>query len=51
MAFNIAIEYIALRTLDFGLGTCWVRLIDEKAISKYFAWNENLYPVGVIPIG
>lgn len=24
----IAIEHMALRALDFGLGTCWVRLID-----------------------
>lgn len=53
VAFNIAIavEHIALRALDFGLGTCWMRLIDEKAIRKYFEWDKNLYPVAVLPIG
>jgi len=53
VAFNIAIaiEHIALRALDFGLGTCWMRLIDEKAIREYFGWNKNLYPVAVLPIG
>jgi nitroreductase len=53
VAFNIAIavEHIALRALDFGLGTCWMRLIDEKAISQLFGWDKNLYPVAVLPIG
>ena len=53
VAFNIAIavEHIALRALDFGLGTCWMRLIDEKAIRKLFGWDNNLYPVVVLPIG
>ncbi len=53
VAFNIAIaiEHIALRALDFGLGTCWMRLIDEKAIREYFAWDKSLYPVAVLPIG
>ncbi len=53
VAFNIAIaiEHIALRALDFGLGTCWMRLIDEKAISQLFEWDKNLYPVAILPIG
>jgi nitroreductase len=53
VAFNIAIaiEHIALRALDFGLGTCWMRLIDEKAIREYFAWDKSLYPVAILPIG
>ena len=53
VAFNvaIAIEHIVLRALDFGLGTCWMRLIDEKAIQHLFGWEENIYPVALIPIG
>lgn len=53
VAFNIAIaiEHIILRALDFGLGTCWMRLIDEKAIREYFGWDKNLYPVAILPIG
>ena len=53
VAFNvaIAIEHIVLRALDFGLGTCWMRLIDEKAIRQLFNWDENIYPVALLPIG
>ena len=53
VAFNvaIAIEHIVLRALDFGLGTCWVRLMNEKEIRTLFGWNDNTYPVALIPIG
>ncbi|MBN1576117.1 MAG: nitroreductase family protein [Chitinispirillaceae bacterium] len=33
---SIAIEHIVLRALDFGLGSCRVRLIDEQKIRKLF---------------
>ncbi len=53
VAFNvaIAIEHIVLRALDFGLGTCWMRLIDVNAIREVFNWDENIYPVALLPIG
>ena len=53
VAFNVAIavEHIVLRALDFGLGTCWMKLIEEKAIRKLFGWNKNIYPVALLPIG
>jgi nitroreductase len=53
IAFNaaIAIEHIVLRALDFGLGTCWVRLIDEKSIKDLFGWDENIHVVALLPIG
>jgi nitroreductase len=53
VAFNVAIavEHIVLRALDFGLGSCWMKLIDEKAIRELFEWDENIYPVALLPIG
>lgn len=53
IAFNVAIatEHIALRALDFGLGTCWVRLFDSNKIRTLFNWNENILPVTLLPIG
>jgi nitroreductase len=53
IAFNVAIavEHIVLRALDFGLGSCWVRLIDEKMIKDIFGWDENIYVVALLPIG
>lgn len=53
IAFNvaIAIEHIVLRALDFGLGTCWVRLIDEQAIKAVFGWDDTIFVVSLLPLG
>jgi nitroreductase len=53
IAFNvaIAIEHIVLRALDFGLGTCWIRLFDVKKLKELFGWEENILPVTLLPIG
>lgn len=53
IAFNVAIavEHIVLRALDFGLGTCWVRLIDERMVKDIFGWDDNIYAVALLPIG
>lgn len=47
----IAIEHMVLRALDFDLGTCWIRLMEEEKIRKIFNWNDNIYPVALLPIG
>jgi len=47
----IAVEHIVLRALDFGLGTCWVRLIDEQMVRDMFGWNKNIHVVALLPIG
>jgi nitroreductase len=47
----IAVEHIVLRALDFGLGSCWVRLIDEQAIKNIFAWDEHIHVVALLPLG
>jgi nitroreductase len=53
IAFNVAIavEHIVLRALDFGLGSCWIRLIDEQAVRDIFGWNENIFIVSLLPVG
>jgi nitroreductase len=53
IAFNIAIavEHMVLRALDFGLGTCWVRLINEQMIREMFGWDENIHIVALLPVG
>ena len=30
----IAVEHMVLRALDFGLGTCWIRLLDRQRINR-----------------
>jgi nitroreductase len=47
----IAIEHIVLRALDFGLGTCWIRLLDEQRVKKIFGWDENVAVVALLPLG
>ena len=47
----IAIEHIALRALDFGLGTCWVRLFEEGKIKNIFGWKKNISVVALLPTG
>jgi nitroreductase len=47
----IAIEHIVLRALDFGLGTCWIRLLDEQKIKTIFGWDENIAVVALLPLG
>jgi len=53
IAFNvaIAIEHIVLRALDFELGTCWIRLMDEQAIKAIFGWDETISVVALLPVG
>lgn len=47
----IAIEHMVLRALDFGLSFCWVRLMDGNKVKEIFDWDENIYPVALLPIG
>lgn len=51
--FNIAIaiEHIVLRALDFGLGSCCVRAVNEQKIRGLFGWDERLAVVALLPIG
>ncbi len=53
IAFNvaIAIEHMVLRALDFGLGTCWIRLLDAPKVNRLFQWDDSLYTVALLPIG
>jgi nitroreductase len=53
IAFNVAIavEHIVLRALDFGLGSCWVRMLDEQKIKAIFGWKNNIHVVALLPLG
>jgi nitroreductase len=47
----IAIEHIALEAVELGLGSCWVRLFDEKKIKQTLNLPDHLYVVAILPIG
>jgi nitroreductase len=47
----IAVEHIVLRALDYGLGSCWIRLFEVNDVKKIFGWDDNIYPVALLPMG
>lgn len=53
IAFNVAIavEHIVLRAVDFGLGSCWIRLFDERAVRNIFGWDDYINVVSLLPLG
>ncbi|HEY3278787.1 MAG TPA: nitroreductase family protein [Syntrophorhabdaceae bacterium] len=53
LALNVAIavEHMVLTAAELGLGTCWVRLIDQEKIKEIFGWGETVYVVALLPVG
>ena len=51
MNVAIAIEHIVLEAVKLGLGTCWVRIFDEKKVRCLFDLPEHFYIVALLPIG
>jgi nitroreductase len=47
----IAIEHIVLEAVEMGLGTCWVRLFDEKRVRSLLSLPEHLHIVALLPVG
>jgi len=53
VAFNVAIagEHMVLRALDFGLGSCWIRMFDEQMIKDIFGWDNSLHVAALLLMG
>jgi nitroreductase len=51
MNVAIAVEHIALKAVDLGLGSCWLARFDRNKVKEYLALNENIYPVVLMPVG
>ena len=47
----IAIEHIVLEAVELGLGSCWVRLFDEKKMKQRLNLPEHLCVVALLPMG
>lgn len=47
----IAIEHIVLTAVELGLGSCWVRLFDEKKVKQILNLPEHIFVVALLPIG
>ncbi len=53
ISFNvaIAIEHMVLRALDFGLGSCWIRLLDYDRVNELFGLEKTMQTIALLPIG
>ena len=47
----IATEHIVLTAVELGLGSCWVRLFDEKKVKQILNLPEHVFVIALLPIG
>jgi len=47
----IALEHIALRAVDLGLGSCWIMMFNSKKAKEVLELDERYDVVALLPIG
>ena len=47
----IALEHIALRAVDLGLGSCWIMMFNSKKVKEILELDERYEVVALLPIG
>ena len=47
----IAIEHLALRAVDLGLGSCWIGGFDKERVRDILGLDENADIVVLLPVG
>ncbi len=47
----IAVEHIALRATELGLGTCWVRAFDAAGVAACLGLPRHVIPLALLPVG
>jgi nitroreductase len=48
---GIAVEHMALRAVELGLGTCWVRAFHAPAVAEYLELPPELVPIALLTVG
>lgn len=48
---GIAIQNMALMATSLGLGSCWVRLFNQKELHRVLNLPDNLVPIVLLPVG
>ena len=48
---TIALEHIALRAVDLGLGSCWIMMFNSKKAKEILELDERYDVVALLPIG
>ena len=47
----IALEHIALRAVDLGLGSCWIMMFNSKKAKEILNLDERYEVVALLPVG
>lgn len=47
----IALEHIALRAVDLGLGSCWIMMFDREKAKNILGLDERYELVALLPVG
>ena len=47
----IAVEHIALRAVDLGLGSCWVMMFDGEKTKRLLGLEERYDVIALLPVG
>jgi len=47
----MAVQNISLAALEYGLGTCWIGIYENKEVKRLFKIPDNLILVGALAIG
>jgi nitroreductase len=47
----IAMDYMILKAVDLGLGSCWVGLVDRKGVKDLLGLDDAYEVVALLPIG
>lgn len=48
---TIALEHIALRAVDLGLGSCWIMMFNSKMAKEILELDERYEVVALLPVG
>ena len=51
MDCSIVLTHMMLEATNLGIGTCWVKMWDDNAMSKAYNLPENIHPVALMPFG
>ncbi|MCP4622410.1 MAG: oxidoreductase [bacterium] len=51
MNVAIAVEHMALKAADLGLGSCWIGGFDAKETKRLLGLGEDIFPTILLPVG
>ena len=48
---TIALDHITLAAIEYGLGSCWSSLFDEKKVKEILGIPEDIRVIALMPLG